>query len=202
MYCCVFTVNVHRCVLSQARNWVYYYHREVNDNRTFRLWRPSSAVRQKCYEVSCLQVQRLVLRWQVLMGWVVNDRKVQWVSQAVNGRVHQVPCKDCSKVYIGQTKRTLKIRMAEHKQVVKKGDEKNGIAVHAHTTNHSVDWEGAWVQGTAWCFWKRTVEAIQICTEPHTMNLDCGLHPHLHGTPSSKVAQTTTPTHLISMHVL
>ena len=63
--------------------------------------------------------------------------------------VYQVPCNDCSKVYIGETKRTLKVRIAEHKQAVKKGDEKNGIAVHAHTTNHSIDWEGARVQGTA-----------------------------------------------------
>ena len=49
--------------------------------------------------------------------------------------VYQVPCKDCPKVYIGETKRTLKIRISEHKQAVKKGDEKNGIAVHAHNIN-------------------------------------------------------------------
>ena len=52
--------------------------------------------------------------------------------------VYQVPCKDCCKV---ETKRTLKTRISEHKQAVKKGDEKNGIAVHAHTTNHNIDWE-------------------------------------------------------------
>ena len=49
--------------------------------------------------------------------------------------VYQVPCQDCPKVYIGETKRTLKIRISEHKQAVKKGDEKNGIAVHAHNIN-------------------------------------------------------------------
>ena len=85
--------------------------------------------------------------------------------------VYQVPCKDYSKVYNGEMKRTLKIRMAEHKQAVKKGDEKNGIAVHAHTTNCSIDWEGARVHRTAWAFWKRrTMETT------HTMNLDYGLH--------------------------
>ena len=90
---------------------------------------------------------------------------------------YQVPCKDCCKVYIGETKRTLKTRISEHKQAVKKGDEKNGIAVHAHTTNHNIDWEGARVHGTARGFWKRrTLEAIRIRAEPHTMNLDCGLH--------------------------
>ena len=79
-------------------------------------------------------------------------------------------------VYIGETKRTLKIRISEHKQAVRKGGEKNRIAVHAHTTNH-INWEGARVHGTAQGFWKkRTMEAIQIRTEPHTMNLDCRLH--------------------------
>ena len=86
---------------------------------------------------------------------------------------YQVPCKDCRKVYVGETKRTLKIRISEHKQAVKKGDEKNGIAVHAHTTNHNIDWEGVWVHGSAQGFCeRRTMEAIQIRTEPHTMNLD------------------------------
>ena len=42
---------------------------------------------------------------------------------------YQVPCKDCPKIYIGETKRTWKIRISEHKQAVKKGDENNGIAV-------------------------------------------------------------------------
>ena len=55
--------------------------------------------------------------------------------------VYQVLCKDCPKVYIGETKRTLKIRISEHKLAVYKGDEKNGIAVHAHTTNHNINWE-------------------------------------------------------------
>ena len=41
--------------------------------------------------------------------------------------VYQVLCKDCSKVYTGEIKRTLKTRISEHKQAVKKGDEKNGI---------------------------------------------------------------------------
>ena len=53
--------------------------------------------------------------------------------------VYQAPCKDCPKVYIGESKRPLKTRISEHKQAVKRGDEKNGIAVHAHTTNHSIN---------------------------------------------------------------
>ena len=82
------------------------------------------------------------------------------------------------KVYIGKTKRTMKVRVAEHRQAVRKGDEKNGIAVHAHATNHSIDWEGARVHRTDKDsgreeYWKYSRFARK---EPHTMNLDCGLH--------------------------
>ena len=48
------------------------------------------------------------------------------------------------RVYIGETKRTLKVRLGEHKQAVRRGDPKNGIAVHTH--NHTIDWDDAQVR--------------------------------------------------------
>ena len=90
--------------------------------------------------------------------------------------VYQVPCKDCSKTYIGETKRTLKVRLSEHKQAVKRYDPKNGIAVHAHESHHSIDWDGATVKRTVTNYWqRRATEAIQIRTSGETMNLDSGL---------------------------
>ena len=44
--------------------------------------------------------------------------------------VYEIPCKECPEVYTGETKRTLKVRLSEHRQTVKRGDPKNGIAVH------------------------------------------------------------------------
>ena len=58
------------------------------------------------------------------------------------GVVYEVPCKDCSKTYVGETKRMLKDRLGARKQAVKRGDLKNGIAVHAHDTQHEMDWMG------------------------------------------------------------
>ena len=57
--------------------------------------------------------------------------------------VYEVPCRDCQLTYIGETKRTMKKRMTEHKYAVKTGDPKNGIAVHVQKTQHSIDWGAA-----------------------------------------------------------
>jgi len=45
--------------------------------------------------------------------------------------------------------------VAEHRQAVRKDDEKNNTAVHVHTANHRINWEGAHVHRTAHGFWKR-----------------------------------------------
>ncbi|MDA8003043.1 MAG: GIY-YIG nuclease family protein [Alphaproteobacteria bacterium] len=90
--------------------------------------------------------------------------------------VYEVPCKECDGVYIGETKRTLKIRLGEHKSAVKRGDPKNGIAVHAHETKHAINWDEAKVRRCVNGFWQRkTTEAIHIQRNKKTMNLDRGL---------------------------
>ena len=56
--------------------------------------------------------------------------------------VYEIPCKDCPEVYMGETKRTLKVRLSEHRQAVKQGDPKySGIVVHVQKTNHRINWE-------------------------------------------------------------
>ena len=58
-------------------------------------------------------------------------------EQKQTGVVYEIPCKDCPEVYVGETKRTLKVRLSEHRQAVKRGDPKNGIAVHVQKTNYT-----------------------------------------------------------------
>lgn len=43
--------------------------------------------------------------------------------------MREIPCKDCSEVYIGETGRSLTERVREHKFAVKRYEE-NGIAAH------------------------------------------------------------------------
>ena len=67
-------------------------------------------------------------------------------EQKQMGVVHEIPCKDCPVVYVGETQRTLKVRLIEHRQVVKQGDPKNSIAVHVQKSIHCINWEGTTIQ--------------------------------------------------------
>ena len=70
----------------------------------------------------------------------------------------------------------LRVRFGEHKQAVKKGNPKNGVAVHAHETKHEINWNGEEVKKMEANYWKRrTFEAIQIKANSETMNVDSGL---------------------------
>ena len=55
--------------------------------------------------------------------------KTRIPEERKRGVVYEVPCKEYSKTYVGETKRTLKVRLGEHKQTVKRGAPRNGIAV-------------------------------------------------------------------------
>ena len=49
-------------------------------------------------------------------------------------------------------KRSLKRYNVEHKQAAKKFSKKNGVAVHANTHDHHINWEEAKVGRVEQCF--------------------------------------------------
>ena len=92
------------------------------------------------------------------------------------GVIYQIPCGDCDQLYIGESKRTLKIRMAEHKRAVLRSDPNNGIAVHVAKSEHRINWTEAKVVKSVQGYWeRRTIEAIKMKKSGSTMNLDQGL---------------------------
>ncbi len=60
-------------------------------------------------------------------------------------------------MYIGETGRTLKKRLAEHRQAVKRSDDRNSIVVYAYTHKHQIDWDSAKVVEEESYYWKRRV---------------------------------------------
>ena len=67
-------------------------------------------------------------------------------KECKRGAVYEIPCADCDSVYIGETGRSLKDRIKEHKYAVSRGDMKNGVAAHAWSSQHKVDWSSAKVR--------------------------------------------------------
>ena len=105
--------------------------------------------------------------------------KTRVPDERKRGVVYDVPCKECRKTYctyVEERKRMLRVRLGEHKQAVKKGNSKNGIAVHGHENQHEINWNGAEEKKMEATYWKRrTFEAIQIKASGETKNLDSGL---------------------------
>ena len=64
------------------------------------------------------------------------------------GIAYKIPCKESGKCYIRETQRTLKVSLGVNKQAVKSGDSRKGIAVHAHESNPSIDWNEAKVRSS------------------------------------------------------
>ena len=57
--------------------------------------------------------------------------------------INKICCKECSSIYIGQTKRRLKDRIKEHKDIksVVAGVGVSGVDDHVLNTSHSIDWD-------------------------------------------------------------
>ncbi|KXJ16274.1 hypothetical protein AC249_AIPGENE28261 [Exaiptasia diaphana] len=58
------------------------------------------------------------------------------------GVIYQIPCADCSTVYIGETKRSLKTRVSEHERCVRLGQtDKSALSEHANRLGHNINWK-------------------------------------------------------------
>ena len=54
-----------------------------------------------------------------------------------NACIYSIPCTGCNSVYIGQTSRTLKQRLDEHRRALKSADPKNALVIHRNAKNHN-----------------------------------------------------------------
>ena len=90
--------------------------------------------------------------------------------------MHKILCLDCEKLYSGEMNRNMKQRLMENKGAVRRGDRKNGIAMHAWDEDHKVNWEEARVVTVEPSYQKRRIrEALMIQSAGNKNNLDCGL---------------------------
>lgn len=85
--------------------------------------------------------------------------------------VYEVPCKNCTKTYIGQTNRRISVRTEEHKLAVRNKTATSSLAQHVIETGHAIDFENTRTVMRSTHLRTRTVrEAIEIDRRPNSMN--------------------------------
>ena len=88
--------------------------------------------------------------------------------------VYQVPCGNCDKSYIGETGRGIQTRIKEHKRDLRNDADHSAFVIHAHSTAHLPNWDGAKVIarcGSKGC--RKATEAAFITTN-ETINTRVG----------------------------
>ena len=83
------------------------------------------------------------------IGRILPSSKDPFTLEEKSCLVYQVPCFDCDFVYIGQTKRDLKSRLAEHKLAIKNQEpEKSALCEYSTQFDHLIDWNNSKVLKT------------------------------------------------------
>ena len=84
-----------------------------------------------------------------LRDFLSSTKSRQPTSQTSNV-IYQIPCKDCSATYCGQTSRPLHKRIAEHERYTRPAyshstdlQQSSAIAQHAHASGHEIDFSSA-----------------------------------------------------------
>ena len=97
--------------------------------------------------------------------------------QQRTGVVYRIPCGTCTKVYIGQTGRTLEHRLKEHRRALVSGQSSlSAVVEHAMEEMHDIDWMGDTVVDGHPHFHQRcSLEAWHIRSQDSTMNRDAGI---------------------------
>ncbi len=82
------------------------------------------------------------------------------------GMVYQIPCSECPKVYVGQSGRTLKHRLSEHRRALQKGDvAASALVEHVWSTGHQVN-----LSKSPFVTTRCLLESWHIQRHPNTLN--------------------------------
>ena len=96
------------------------------------------------------------------------------------GVVYQIPCKDCTSSYIGESERALKTRLKEHRRNSNQDSSTpatSAVAEHMRETAHHIEWDQVKILDRDSRWYERGVrEAIAIRKHPRNLNRDMGRH--------------------------
>lgn len=103
-------------------------------------------------------------------------------QDARKGVIYKIPCRDCDSSYVGQSKRSLAVRLKEHQRAVYTGDTNmSALAEHSITTGHEIDWANATVLDSCQFYYQRSyLESWYIQNQQEPLNRECGPLPPIY----------------------
>ena len=107
------------------------------------------------------------------IGEMIQRRRTKTLSETnTNSVVYEIPCKGCSKSYVGETGRGVSVRLKEHKSDVKFHRTSNAIVLHIENCNHLPDWDRTRVlEKNSDSIWLRYVDDVLVVV-PKNMDLE------------------------------
>ena len=73
----------------------------------------------------------------------IKHKIIKNCPQTKLGGIYQIPCKICKKPYIGQTSKSLDVRIKQHKYSIRSAQESSALFVHVRDFGHPIDWENS-----------------------------------------------------------
>lgn len=98
------------------------------------------------------------------------------------GIVYLISCSDCDSRYVGETKRSVKVRVAEHERHTRSGrTTESAVAEHVWNCDHKIKWDKVKILDMAQNWQERRVkEALHIAMIKPDLNRDVGLELSAH----------------------
>ena len=119
---------------------------------------------------------RVAFRNKTTIRSLLTSVKPAQSSLDKTGVIYSIPYKDCDKVYVGKTGRTLNVRQKEHRRHLTYGrTDSSAVAAHAVSTLQDIDWENSYVLEHEDNFFKRKVKEALLIHTHQNFNLDDGL---------------------------
>ena len=121
---------------------------------------------------------KVALRPFQTLGHIFAKLKDRVPTDQKTHAVYSIPCGDCEKVYLGQTKRQFCTRLKEHQRAVSNfNSSKSALAEHVCETSHNIAWEDSTIITTNNRYGHRLcLEAWHINASPCALNRDDGSH--------------------------
>ncbi len=119
---------------------------------------------------------KVTLKPYLTLGHIFAKPKDPIPTNQKTHAVYSIPCNDCEKEYLGQSKRQFGTRLKEHQKAVSTLNKgKSALAEHVCDTKHAIAWENSKIITTNNRYGqRRCLEAWHINMNQHALNRDDG----------------------------